>query len=950
MPLVECTLCFSPLTDFSLCTACGKGFCKAHDYRLCPFCNRETVRASTKQVKARNDLPVTWILAKGAKVGLFGFEKLPLIASIALVFLSERGQESNFDIVVFPDRRATDEFQKSFPRQMSPGRQTPETHPGSRYSFMLDQEKRTATVFLNNSAIAPKAVQLALALTSRIFKSFPVDLRENAEIVGMSLFEILKKYNAHFGIPFFSISEYPAELLVTLSQNLHYDYCYYQAAKSVVSENNLTEAADFLQERMDIVPKLIDWGAIDLFGEVLGVLWRYAESLSIVQCVSHVPVLQQLLRERHVKNVAEMKNHLRNYPDVTKAIDVLGQLLDRDDHYASREEFFNARCNALVRASDFLEPRYFWPFESVELLKMSEKCQEAIETDRELAIPGIGSYPEVMALLEGIFEKTNVYPEVPILAGMALFQILVSLIQAKRDYIAYRKGLDFGRRLVTKIEESLEEIQKKNPRVGDDPGSSVTEEQLIHPLLTLAWAARSFNETEEARRLEREAAGLLEKHSVPYLRMLMNWRAFMESHDLDHLGQIYQEFQTSLIHSENEYESLAKIAGHLASAFFDESKRDLHLREARDLALNYEISVGISISNSAGRNFTAISVHLLDLIGAVFDLELHGMSANAVKKAVAASRIILEDASMISPVRSIALKTMCLCSLLQRDVTGLRSNLALLATCSTSPRLESYVDLCNIWLIPGGIKHRLARLLRTRYDARDPWNSTVVQFLNSEVNVQLERAEILDCDAVIFVEGKDDVGIFHQWARKLLPDGKILLIRADGWTNFQYFANARLAAELRRPPFVIFDGDTDMARAKSVKDKLVQGLIIPPERIITLSRNSVESYLLVARPIKSAFRRIRISEGNLASFLVRMSSKRNKKGILETLFRQHLNVRYDGEAGARIASHMRINEIDDEIHSVFLKIKHEVLSYPAGPNFHRQVVRQDTSSLALKAE
>ncbi len=51
-----------------------------------------------------------------------------------------------------------------------------------------------------------------------------------------------------------------------------------------------------------------------------------------------------------------------------------------------------------------------------------------------------------------------------------------------------------------------------------------------------------------------------------------------------------------------------------------------------------------------------------------------------------------------------------------------------------------------------------------------------------------------------------------------------------------------------------------------------------------------------------------------------MIKKQNKKSVLDLLLREHLGKKYDGSAGARIATHMRRSEIETEILQLFARI------------------------------
>ncbi len=86
---------------------------------------------------------------------------------------------------------------------------------------------------------------------------------------------------------------------------------------------------------------------------------------------------------------------------------------------------------------------------------------------------------------------------------------------------------------------------------------------------------------------------------------------------------------------------------------------------------------------------------------------------------------------------------------------------------------------------------------------------------------------------------------------------------------------------------------------------------------MTLKRTSIEDYLLVPRSIKAAIPSLSLDEKRIASFLESNAGKRNKKAVLDELLKKYADVKYDGAIGAKIASCMRIVDMDSEIRGIF---------------------------------
>lgn len=171
-------------------------------------------------------------------------------------------------------------------------------------------------------------------------------------------------------------------------------------------------------------------------------------------------------------------------------------------------------------------------------------------------------------------------------------------------------------------------------------------------------------------------------------------------------------------------------------------------------------------------------------------------------------------------------------------------------------------------------------------------------------------------DVVVFVEGPDDIRILRAFAKKLASSTRISFIDAEGWNSMAYYANARvlMSKRLKIPLFVVFDGDTeDKPRMDKIKSRLLKQLEVDPECVVTLSKTSIEAYLLVPRAIKEAFPGIAKSSDEIRTFLDERRDKKNKKGVLDLLFRETNVGKYNGEKAARIVENMRIQEIDPEL-------------------------------------
>jgi hypothetical protein len=208
-------------------------------------------------------------------------------------------------------------------------------------------------------------------------------------------------------------------------------------------------------------------------------------------------------------------------------------------------------------------------------------------------------------------------------------------------------------------------------------------------------------------------------------------------------------------------------------------------------------------------------------------------------------------------------------------------------------------------------------------------NETNIDRLIGELGIKV--SDVFDYDSLVFVEGDDDVKILRALSKQFLKmhDFAVGFLDSEGWNNMAYYANARVlkSRRLKVEVFAVFDGDTESdEKHKKIKERLISELKIRDDHITTLKRSSIESYLLVPNAIRRAFPLIRLSEDEIASFIQKDESKKNKKEVLDQLLRRGEIGPYTGELGAQIAQVMLDSEIDTELKDVMKNVSQPVTS------------------------
>jgi hypothetical protein len=224
-----------------------------------------------------------------------------------------------------------------------------------------------------------------------------------------------------------------------------------------------------------------------------------------------------------------------------------------------------------------------------------------------------------------------------------------------------------------------------------------------------------------------------------------------------------------------------------------------------------------------------------------------------------------------------------------------------------SPTISSMTRLTDLRLVTIDPAERITDI--------KPVDSETVSDVIRELGVR--PSDFFDYDVIAFVEGPADVGVFEEIANKIRPGHSASFFSTDGWTNMQYYANVDVLASKRFTvlPFLIFDGDTkNLQRNKKTMEYLMKKISLPTNQVVTLTKNSIEDYILVPRAIREAFPELQADENEINKFLNEHLDRRNKKKVLAELFRNHGLLKYREIDDARkIVKAMTKNEIDYEL-------------------------------------
>jgi len=202
----------------------------------------------------------------------------------------------------------------------------------------------------------------------------------------------------------------------------------------------------------------------------------------------------------------------------------------------------------------------------------------------------------------------------------------------------------------------------------------------------------------------------------------------------------------------------------------------------------------------------------------------------------------------------------------------------------------------------------------------------------SHIVYELGRvSNLLDPDAVVFVEGRGDISIFETIVGtiKLFARTRVEFVDMSGKYKLPYFAAIKTILKVNRdlPFFYVLDADgkskdavvseiCETARRHVELDE--ESMELLRNSIFVLSKPSIESYLLKPQVVGKVFG---IPVKNVEEYFEKSATKKNKFYVLDSLLRTHGKGRYDKILDAsKIAKNLTEEDIDPELVSAIQRL------------------------------
>lgn len=918
--MLLCSSCPSRFIVGSVCSGCSKLFCHDHRFTSCPFCSSPLEEISVENEEF-DGITAQWLNFKDSRgVGVVRLDRLPSYTmNIVRKIPHIKGE---WKIVLFPSKVDSMEFEGVIREKHGQTRPTRPLSERSRYTVLSFERTDPVYLLLNVSAIKESALIFLLDLSSKFSERFADNrllleshYRELVDVFVQTFFS----YDKKMGIPFVYANEVILELVRNMIQNLQQNYIESITIREMLKESRFNALADYIAYKIGLSLETFDhemrFQLIEVY-QVIDKMFHIAILLSSIS--DHTPLFQYTTNTFR-KDFETFKANYFELPDLLRAVDLLFSKKDKID-FSSYERFVKTTKELFSEAFREIEARYVSLGETIALMKISEFYLEGLQNGLYPYDQNIGFVDNYIELLEGVFDKEGIYPEVRIMAGMALLNILFTWTTLDRDYSRFLTLVERTKLFSSLLVKSLPEIQRKNGTMTGFVGSPLAYEDAAINLLSTSKMARSFEDLERENELLKLAEQMANKYDLPSTKIHLWWGEFVSSQDYSYLHKIHEIIDRVDFDKFPYLQNTLLSIDLLIQAIIYREDIESRLDKAQDLILN-------DITKTTGQEVHIVqSIQHSEALFHVFAMFRHLLKSSKapenLRKAYVASIALEKTLAKTDPLNLLIEKTRLLYELTTDNlVEASKLSKKLINYPDPNGKISQYLQYAQKWIKICNKQNERRYIYQKdfHYAEDDIWT----QILQSHIQKTMERdllRNVSGSTAIVFVEGDTDELVLKKFASKLYPKNKISFLDIEGHTNYGVHVEAKMTRELKIPTYLIFDGDTREKRKKDI-EKQFDKLSISRKNIYTLSKNSVEDYLLCPKAIKKAYPKIRLGENHIKKFFHNAGAKKNKKAVLKTLFKHGDIGKYDKRVACAIAHNFEIAEIDDELKHLILKIE-----------------------------
>lgn len=919
--MITCSDCNAKYIDGKICSACAKAFCRTESISECPFCKGKLIEASIEE-ESFGSMTVQWVaIGPHKSVGLVNLDRIP--AFLPRFICNANFKEVTNKLLFFQSKADSYKFVNAFKEKFAINLQDSEYEKRddkSKYTFLDNPVTKENYVLLNLDAIKTpdQVLPFLLLFLSQVKLQHQALQMRNMDIVKQAFVEALFEFNKHkLGMPFIKMDHEKIEVINRLPMGIAQIYAEYSVLKNLLDQY-LSESTDIIEQKLELFFDGIEYEHLGSIPAVWGIFGTYMQLAAVLAVTSENANLSSYVRPKFIKKIEECKKRLNGFQDIIKCIDIILENLSKKEVYSSYELYLNTTAETIKRTFNALEPKYL----SLEMVVLFAKSQEYVISieNHESLYTELGSLKEFEELLTRIYRDGNILPELRIVAGQAILDILEAKMRCNCDFQAFLESVTLVQEISRIIEISVPDMKKRMV-------SNWGYHDACMALFAISQFANMFNEKEIASKLRNMSKSIATKHNLHFVLMEHSFKEFIETHDYEKNFQVHRNF--SAIDPPEYEKNQLNMMGYLSKAIFETQSRQTDFDIAEGYALdmldpNTEFIDEGKLPITSPHNYArAISTnkayyHFIRVFRHIFNAS-DTLNESEIKNALLESNELFSSISQDDPLQTFVLKTKIIHGLFIEDVDIIDKNCNKLKEYSSNaPLIRQFIKNVETWCAESKnlAGRRFLMSLNFKIDKYDPWEQVFSKIITDKMKEDLEKY-VLANKAIIFVEGIDDISAFEEFARTSGHD-KLGFVDSEGFTKMDYYANSKIMKEAGIPTFVIFDGDTDsQSRNVEVKRVLLNEITLSEDHIKTLKKDSIEDYLLVPAAIKRAFPQISKSVEDIGAIFEAKNRKRNKKRVLDQFFKDVGLGKYDHKKTRMIASHMPVEEIDSEISDIF---------------------------------
>lgn len=925
--VMKCAHCGVEVHQASLCTNCLGLYCEScSESGKCQLCGK-TLTSCTLSTESIGRYKLRWISIAGSmRVGTVGFSVIPR-ALIDLTMASEsKPKHLGYDIILFPTKKLSlgfaqiisNKFRQRYHLRMW------KFSGKSRYALLESDDKRRF-LLVNIDSTSNQSIGFLVQYIGILNEKTNIFASLDETTIYDTCLTILCNFNSKYSIPILPLNSIDYIFIRNITDNIKRNYLEYMAIREALKKADMAAAKEFLTHKIFIAFESMKWHDIDLFYEVSKLICQYAFALVVVSSTAESKVLNRSLRQELSTTRDNIEKKLVLHPDaieVMTSLESSGLINNLSDEYKT---YVNVICKALVQAFDRLSPRYVWLSGALGLSIIASQYKSQFGIKPEPYIEPFGLSNNFIQLCLKVFRRRNIYSEVSLMAGYTAFNLLVYKVERMQDGANLLQVCNLAEQFTNMMEREMKNIKNKNP-------TTTLSFVLAAELLQMAYILASIEGKKDlAKPLKIKCKRLTEKESLYETKIAISWHEYLLSFNPDCIKEIWNSFQAMTTLKQKGIAPHYSVIGNIAGALMNENSAQAYLSNAEKDAIDIieptimdRTSEDMPFILRSFQSFLAdqMTSEIMLLVVQTFRhlLQAANVDDNYIRiEELSAARLSSKAISNITnnprnPLNNVTRIVDMLFNLTTNE-RDKKITVKTTQSCEdfTFIKLEASISYYLSLTDPPIRKYILATELQL--DANDIWGR-IAQALMKEQAAKAIDNTLAGKNVIVFVEGNYDVAILEAITNRIVPNNKVGFVSTDGWTNMKYFAEAKLVKSLRIPTFCVFDGDTASSKKMSIRKVVTENLRLPSNNLITLSRNSIEDYLLVPEAIKRAFPDAIYSLEEVSQYINKNKTKHNKKDVLDHLLRNYKIGKYDIDSAIRIALSFKTDEIKEELMSL----------------------------------